>query len=534
MSSNSNEEFSKAFSIAKTAVKGGLYVFTGNFLSTVVLVIASITIARMLGPSGYGLYSVALIPYSFMLLFTDFGVNQALVRFSAKLKSEGKEEDIQVIVRIGLFFEVLTSILVFLITFMLADFLATYLLNRPDSGSLVRLSSLTIVGSILVSTSNSILIGTDKMNKSALISLIQATFKALLAPILILAGFSVAGAVMGHTLSYLIAGAVGVVSILRFSSSSKQSSNINFSSSLSSMIKYGIPLYVSTFIAGLLARYQSIVLTWFSSNVEIGNYYIATMFSTAVNLLTFPISAVLFPAFSKIDPKNEHHDLNFLFDNSLKYTLLLVFPASMFIAFNSRALVMFFFGSSYTLAPFYATLYSVTFFFTGFSLVIMSFFNGIGRTDVSLKVTLVQLPIIFLITPIFTLLFKVPGFIVSIAISSIVSLAYIAFVAYKEYKLKFDLKSIAKIFVASFISSILTLPITFCLPSSYLVKLILCSIVFILLYLTIAPVVGAVEQDDVKNLASITKDIKLISKLSEVILSYEGFLIMKFNRRSKT
>ena len=42
---------------AKTAVKGGLYVFKGNFLSTVVLVIASITIAKMLGPSGYGLYS---------------------------------------------------------------------------------------------------------------------------------------------------------------------------------------------------------------------------------------------------------------------------------------------------------------------------------------------------------------------------------------------------------------------------------------------------------------------------------------------
>jgi hypothetical protein len=34
---------------AKTAVKGGLYVFKGNFPSTVVLVIASITIARMLG-----------------------------------------------------------------------------------------------------------------------------------------------------------------------------------------------------------------------------------------------------------------------------------------------------------------------------------------------------------------------------------------------------------------------------------------------------------------------------------------------------
>ncbi|MGB9759636.1 MAG: lipopolysaccharide biosynthesis protein, partial [Thermoproteota archaeon] len=107
--SNNSKEFTKAFSVAKTAVEGGFYVFTGNTLSTIVLVVASITIARLLGPSGYGLYSVALIPPSFMLLFTDFGVNQALVRFLAKLKSEGKEDDIQILIRTGLFFEVLTS-----------------------------------------------------------------------------------------------------------------------------------------------------------------------------------------------------------------------------------------------------------------------------------------------------------------------------------------------------------------------------------------------------------------------------------------
>ncbi|MGC9085788.1 MAG: oligosaccharide flippase family protein [Thermoproteota archaeon] len=524
--SNNSKEFTKAFSVAKTAVEGGFYVFTGNTLSTIVLVVASITIARLLGPSGYGLYSVALIPPSFMLLFTDFGVNQALVRFLAKLKSEGKEDDIQILIRTGLFFEVLTSTLVFLLTFMLADFLATYLLNRPDSGSLVRLASLTVVGGILVSTSNSILVGTDRMNKSALLSLTQAVFKALLTPMLILAGFSVAGAVVGHTLSYLIAGVVGVVTILRISGFSKRSSNVGFSSSLVSMIKYGFPLYASAFVAGLLTRYQSIVLTWFTSNAEIGNYYVATMFSAAVNLLIFPISTVLFPAFSKIDPKNEQKDLKILFSSSLKYTLLLVVPASMFVTFNSKALVMVFYGSSYTLAPFYAALYSTTFLYAGFSLVLMSFFSGIGRTDISLKVTLVQLPAIVLVTPILTLFFKVQGFIVSLIVSSTISLAYIAFIAYNKYELRFDFKSIVRIFVASFVSSVVTLPITLYLPSSYLIKLILSSVVFIFSYLTIAPIVGAIEQNDVKNLISITKDIKLISKLSKVILSYEEYLLI--------
>jgi O-antigen/teichoic acid export membrane protein len=276
------------------------------------------------------------------------------------------------------------------------------------------------------------------------------------------------------------------------------------------------------------------VLTWFTSNVEIGNYYVATMFSAAINLLIFPISTVLFPAFSKIDPKNEHRDLKILFSSSLKYTLLLVVPASMFVVFNSKALVMVFYGSSYTLAPFYASLYSITFLFAGFSLVLMSFFNGIGRTDVSLKVTLVQLPAIVLITPLLTLFFKVQGFIVSLIVSSVISLAYIAFIAYSKYELRFDFKSIVRIFIVSFVSSVITLPVTLYLPSSYLVKLILSSVVFVLSYLTIAPVVGAIEQDDIKNIISITKDIELISKISKVILSYEEhLLLMKLKKQDE-
>jgi O-antigen/teichoic acid export membrane protein len=128
LSNNSSEEPTKVFSITKTAVEGGFYVFTGNALSTVVLVVASITIARLLGASNYGLYSVALIPSSFMLLFTDFGVNQALVRFLAKLKSEGKEDEIQILAKMGLLFEVTNFNFSFSINFCACRF-SSYLLT---------------------------------------------------------------------------------------------------------------------------------------------------------------------------------------------------------------------------------------------------------------------------------------------------------------------------------------------------------------------------------------------------------------------
>ena len=66
---------SKLIGVARESVRGGFYLFLGNFLSTLISAIAIIVIARLLGPSDYGLYNISLIIPSLLVLFTDLGVN---------------------------------------------------------------------------------------------------------------------------------------------------------------------------------------------------------------------------------------------------------------------------------------------------------------------------------------------------------------------------------------------------------------------------------------------------------------------------
>jgi O-antigen/teichoic acid export membrane protein len=523
MPGGQNPELPKVARVAKEAARGSLHIFVGNTSSTAILAIASIIVARLLGPSNYGLYSVALIAPSLMLLFTDFGVDSALVRFTAKLRSVGKSGSIGSFVGAGLLFRLAMSFLMFLLTFLFADEFATHLLKRPEAGSLIRLASIVIVGGMLVGTASSVFNGLDKMDKTALLSVIQASVKAVSAPILIVVGLSVFGALAGHVLGYVVAGVVGAIMIARMSKLPRFSLNEDqgIIQSLTPMIRYGIPLYASALIASLLGQYQSLNLAWFTSNMEIGNYYVATVFSAAIAILTTPISTALFPAFSKLDPDSETRDLQSLFTNTLKYTLLLVIPASIFIAVSSRELVSVFYGSSYVEAPLYLTLYSTTFIYTGFSLVLGSFFNGIGRTDISLKATLIQLPAVLLLTPVLTWLYRVPGFIAALIISGAPPLAYLALTAHSKYGLKFNLDGIVRICAAGLISSTPILAIASYLPSSHLVKLMLSAATFLLAYLILAPLIGAIKPEDINNLNLITEDIKPISKLSKIALSFE-------------
>jgi len=516
-------ERDKALRVAKEAVKGSLFIFAGNTSSTIILTISSIIMARLLGPSDYGLFSVALIAPSLMLLFTDFGVSPALTRFTARLRTEGKSESVGSLIRTGLIFQLAMSILISLMTFLLADVLATYLLNRPDMGFLVKLSSLVIIGNALIRASNSVFMGLDETDKAALVSIARAAVKAIFAPTLIVLGFNIVGALVGHILGYLVAGAIGAILAIKLSKHQNYNSEDDQGviQNLFPMIKYGTPLYASTLVISLLSQYQSIILAKLASNAEIGNYSVVSRFSSAIALLTMPISTVLFPAFSKLNPTTDMQELRGVFKNSLKYTLLLIIPASTFIAVSSKELISLFYGSDYTKASLYLMLYSITFLYLGFSLVLRSFFNGIGRTDISLKATLIQLPAILVLTPTLTWLYKVPGFIYALIISSTPPLAYLAWMAHRRYDLQLNLGSIARICAASLISSTPTIAITLCFHSSPLIKVTLGAITFVISYLTVIPITRAIRHEDVDNIELITKDIKLVSKLSRIALSYE-------------
>ena len=72
-----------------------------------------------------------------------------------------------------------------------------------------------IVAQILFSTCNSVFVGLDRMELSAAVSVVEAVVKVVLAPLLIVLGFGVVGALVGHVVSYVVAGLLGVLVVYR-------------------------------------------------------------------------------------------------------------------------------------------------------------------------------------------------------------------------------------------------------------------------------------------------------------------------------
>jgi len=508
--------------VARASTKGSFFLFIGNTSSTIILALGSILIARLLGPENYGLYTVALITPSFLIALSDLGISPALTRFSARLRTQERHREAAGLIKAGILFKLLSSLLLALILLLTSDIIATSTLKRPEISLLIRLASLYLIGQSIYMTLNSTFIGLDKMEKSGLLMNIQAITKVVTSIPLVILGFATAGAILGAGLSFTLASGIGIGFILfrmNPEMSGGHGENVSFFGGLKTMVNYGMPLYISTLTLSLLTQYQSLILALFASNTEIGNYTTAMNFSVLITLISCPIATSLFPAFSKLSI-NEHRDsVEKMFKLSVKYTSLLIMPASFLIALLSQEAVYTLYGYEYWLAPGYLTLYALNFLCTGLGMFVLdSFFNGQGDTKATFKMSLAKLFPAALLAPILTLYYGVLGLIASILIPQFLSTTYGLYLTHKKYSISPDWKPLTRIGFASLASTLLvyitlnTAPI-----NNYLYRLILGGTLYLTLFLAIAPIAGAVNKTDIQNLHESTKEIAIYPIIKTIL-----------------
>lgn len=513
--------------IAEYSARGGYYLFVGNILSIGIMSVGSIIVARLLGAEDYGLFSLLIFVPSLFIGLIGFGIDSAITRFLAKFRTEGKNPDVGGVIKTGLCFKLAVGIIASIFCFLFSDVLATYLINSPEAGFYIKVASILILFETLFNTLGSIFMGLDNMENNAVMAIIQAVTKFLLSTSLIILGFGVLGALLGHMSGYIFAAAVSVA-ILTFKLHKNRDDHKAGSGILKSMLKYGAPLYVSGLLTLVMGQYQIIIMAFLTSKAEIGNFQVAILFSAAVASLIYPFTA-LFPAFSKLDP--EHGQLSQFFRRSVKYTALLLIPASVAIAVMSKDLVFTFFGLDYGLAPTFVAFYILMNLYAGFGNAVFGFlFNGIGRTDVVLKSSLINLLVFAPLAPLLTASYGITGFIAALFTSSFCSLLYQLLTAVKKINVSLDISSSAKIYLASAISALFLLTFLVASPFNGILNLIFGGTIFGFMYLTLLPIIGVVNTTDIEIFRLLFHKIKSVWHILKLLLSYEA-KVLKYRQK---
>lgn len=295
-----------------------------------------------------------------------------------------------------------------------------------------------------------------------------------------------------------------------------------------SVADFGLPLYVGTLVS---THCQNIVLAFFTSNTKIGNFSAAVNFGALMSVLATPVATALFPAFSKLDFHSRKEELRRMFDYSVKYTTLLIIPLAIFVAAVSKDLIRAVYGVAYGYAATYLALYVATFLLTSLgSQVISAFLNGIGRTRETLKIALVQLAVFLPAAPALAWLNRVPGLIVVLLLSGLVSTTYGLRVATRKYEMHVDLKAPAATLAAALASVLPILPLVYYSRLPSLANVLLAAFIYLTTYLTLAPVFKAIKRTDLEILAPILGQIRILRPATNLIFAYETRLLNMLER----
>lgn len=506
----------KAFEIAKKSATGSFQIFIGVAASTIIMAIGTIILARLMTPEEYGLYSVALIPSYMAVLFRDWGVNSAITKYTASLRAENREEGAYEIVVAGIIFEVATGLILTVILVFLSGFIASAIFQRPESSPLIAIASITIFAGALFTAAQSSFVGFERMELHSLTNICQAIVKTIASPLLVLIGYSALGATLGYTISLSASALIGLATlyltiIRRLKAKNPEKARVT--RTLKRMLSYGVPLSISAVIGGFLVQFYAFLMAIYCTDAMIGNYQVATQFATILTFFTIPISTVLFPAFSKIDPKNESELLQTVFTSSVKYTALLLVPATTAMMVLSKPMIGTLFGEKWTYAPFFLTLYMINNLFVIFGgLMLGSLLAGLGETKTQMKLSLLTLAfgmsLAFLLIP----SMGIVGLILTSITAGIPSISIGLYWIWKRYKAKADIKASMKILTASAIASAAAFLVINLVAFADWIELAVGGVTFLATYLVTAPVIGAINQLDINNLKTMFSGLGVISK----------------------
>jgi len=495
----------KATEMARVSARGGFNLLWGLVVSTVISAVGTIAITYILGAEKYGLYSIALVGPTLISTFRDWGVNSAMVKYSAQYNAENNAK-IRSIFFSGLAFEILLGLSLSLLSFGLSPLLASSL-HRPIIVPLIQIGSLVILTGGLVNAATSVFTGMETMHLYSFMLIIQSIAKTVLIVALVLLGFGTLGAVTGFTTASVMAGLAGILLMWTVYKSLPKSTNskMEIMATIKTMLKYGLPVSIGSILSGFLTAFYSYILAiYVTNNAIIGNYNLAITFVVLITFFATPVTTMMFPAFSKLDYRKDNETLKNVFQYSVKYASLIVVPVTAMVIALAQPAIGTIFQNRYAEAPLFLALWSVTYFYTAFgNLSIGSLINGQGYTTFNMKLSILTTAIGFPVSFLLISHFGVIGLIVITLTAGLPSLFISLRFIKKRFGVSVDWVSSAKILFSSVITAILTYALISQLAFSNPIRLVIGVIAFVVIFVVATLVTRTINRGDLNSLREI-------------------------------
>jgi O-antigen/teichoic acid export membrane protein len=312
-------------SIQKKIAKNATHNFLVKFIGLAFGFVASIVVARYLGPGNYGIYSFVIWFLGTVGLLVNLGIPTTITKYVSEFLGRDDFPSVSSIFSRLLRFEIAAGIIVGALLFFLAPVIAGWY-DNPDLSLYLKVSSLVILPLGLMWLYNGLFCGLQRFDLIALVNLIAApiTLIIFLAVIFLRGKIEWLVAVSIATNILLIAGYI-YFKRARYPSIQKAALKNHLGGKL---FRFSAGVFVIVVLEAVVwERFGVFFLSILSTPEEIAFYNVAFIFaSRTIILLPGALTGILLPAMSEVYGAGDKEELARVHFTATRYLAILSFP----------------------------------------------------------------------------------------------------------------------------------------------------------------------------------------------------------------
>jgi O-antigen/teichoic acid export membrane protein len=290
-------------------------------------------LARLLGPVDYGTFGLVMSVLVVVELFVITGLPEVLQKYG------GETPELMHLLRRKTFlWQLVYSGAVFACFWALTPLIVRSF-NDEKLALLLRVASFDIIFYGLYKYYQGMQNGLHRFDRHALLGITYASSKVILILGLVLAGYSLLGAIVGNALASVAGLSVGIA-VTRLPAKPGKLDEIPYLRFVVPNILYFVGLYLFFCIDLWFVKH-------FASDIEVGYYVSAGALSKVPYVLSIALSASLLPSLSRATKLRDEELVRKAVGESLRYLVIFLLLISVVVVSSSTSIVVLLFGSAY-------------------------------------------------------------------------------------------------------------------------------------------------------------------------------------------
>jgi len=509
------------FDTGSRAARVASFILIGKLVSFFIMAAAFIVIVRILGPSVYGVYTLAIAVAGFFGSVGNFGIGTALNKFIAEYRRKKDDENINLHIANGLFILLIAGIALSIITVAFSTYIAVFVFHNASDSFIVDIAAISILTTMLYGGTSSALVGygNGRRVSTAIISvsIVQGTVGIGLA----LTGFGalspLIGLILGSTTGFIIA----LLYIYVVEKAKLRRPTFRF---MKRMLKFSLPITVSNFFSTVTNNLALIVLGIFTTTIILGNFGVASRLGSLIDIITGSISLSLLTAFSSsFAGAQGSRDIGRIYSNSVYFSFILVAPLLVSVVVLAKPFSFTAFSSVYSIAPLYIRILGIGMIIGLFSTYAGAALVGANKVKTMMKYNIIISIIQLLLIPLLIPTFKGLGAVLLLFfITPILGDIFFVRLMIRYFDLKLKVKRLLLAVTANVVSAAILYILLIYLSWNYELLIAVAFFTMLAVYPALLGALGGISEAEISTINKMSASIPIVGNVIRILALYSS------------